>query len=493
MKAITHFIVFVSVVLTTTFTYAQENIFLTRDFWKTQPDTETVKSKIDEYNKPTQLNANGFDPVVYAILEKAPDKTIEYLLSLDGNDINKLTHDGRTYLFWAAYIGNDRLMAYLLKQGAKTDIRDDHGYTVLNFAAATGQKNTKVFDLCLSNGTNLLKDVDHDGANALLLAAPFDTDFKVSDYFISKGLAVNSTDSHGNGLFNYAAKSGNIELSKKLISKGIKGNDNAFLFASIGMRGSSTPLSYYKYLETAGLNPHVSGKDGRTPLHILSSRVKDIETLQFFLNKNLDVNARDEEGNTPFLNAARSNDLAVVKLFSKNISDINLKNKKGASAIMLAIAHNSPEIVKYLFGKGAKLNTTDTKGNNIAYYLVESYNSKHESSFRDKAGFLKEHGTDILKSQQDGNTLIHLAVQKNDIDLLKWASGFNLDVNAKNQEGYTALHLSAMVSKNNEILKYLIARGANTKMVTDFEESAFDLASENELLVKNKVPLDFLK
>ena len=96
---------------------------------------ETVKTAIEEGNDPTQLNPNSFDPMVYAILQDAPLETLQYLQSIKDNDVNKLTHDGRTYIFWAAYKGNDSFMQYLLDNGAKTDILDDHGLTPLNFAA----------------------------------------------------------------------------------------------------------------------------------------------------------------------------------------------------------------------------------------------------------------------------------------------------------------------------------------------------------------------
>ena len=68
-----------------------------------------------------------------------------------------------------------------------------------------------------------------------------------------------------------------------------------------------------------------------------------------------------------------------------------------------------------------------------------------------------------------------------------------MDVNTANNEGYTPLHLAAMKAKDNTLLKYLIAIGANKKATTGFEETAFDLASENEILKNKKIALDFLK
>ncbi|WP_304140433.1 hypothetical protein [Mesoflavibacter zeaxanthinifaciens] len=86
---------------------AQNNKLLDRKFWSNTTTVEAVKTAIEEGNDPTQLNSNSFDPMVYAILQDAPLETLQYLQSINGNDVNKLTHDGRTYIFWAAYKGND--------------------------------------------------------------------------------------------------------------------------------------------------------------------------------------------------------------------------------------------------------------------------------------------------------------------------------------------------------------------------------------------------
>ena len=46
---------------------------------------------------------------------------------------------------------------------------------------------------------------------------------------------------------------------------------------------------------------------------------------------------------------------------------------------------------------------------------------------------------------------------------------------------------------DNNLNRILIGNGANKEIKTDFNESAMDLALENELLIKNKINLNFLK
>ncbi|MNY63465.1 hypothetical protein D3C86_2004300 [compost metagenome] len=77
--------------------------------------------------------------------------------------------------------------------------------------------------------------------------------------------------------------------------------------------------------------------------------------------------------------------------------------------------------------------------------------------------------------------------------MLKKIADLNIDVNAKNKDGLTALHKAAMIAKNDAVLKYLLSIGAKKDIKTDFDESAYDLAKENETLTKNNVSVEILK
>jgi len=473
---------------------AQNNTLLDRGFWKKNPNIEAVEAEIKKGNNPTELNTNAFDPTVLAINEQASNEVIKHLLAIKGNDVNKLTHDGRTYIFWAAYRGNIEIMEHLLKNGAKTNIFDDKGYSALNFAASSGQANTKVYDLLISKGIDPKKDLDYNGANALLLVAPHDKDFTLINYFISKGLKLDSTDKEGNTAFNYAARIGNIATLKALIAKGIKFNDNAMIIASQGARGTSNTLELYKYLETLKINPNAIGKNGENVLHNIARKEKQADIIKHFLSKGVDVNKEDNDGNTPFMNAVSSNgEIQVINMLLEQVKDINHKNKKGVTALALAVKGNSPEVVALLLDKGADVKVVDGNGENLSAYLIQSYNPQKVEIFESKIKILSDKDYKIDAPQKNGNTLYHLAVAKNDLSLLKFLNQFKLDINKQNQEGMTPLHKAGLIAKDDTILKQLLASGAKKKVKTDLGETAYDLASENEYLTKNKVSIDFLK
>ncbi|GAB3794495.1 ankyrin repeat domain-containing protein [Spirosoma humi] len=493
---------------------AQKNVLLDQAFWQSKPDVNQVKAEIEKGSNPSQFNPASFDPVVMAINAQAPNETIKYLLAQPGNGINKLTHDSRTYLHWAANRDNIEIVEYLLGKGATVSVGDSHGATPLTFAAGGGMPDTQLYDLLIKGGANLKKDVNHDGANALLVAIANDKDLKLTDYFISKGLDLKSTDAAGNNAFGYAARGGNLSVLKALQQRGVSVDPNAMIMAAQGSRRAPAPIEVFQYLESAGVKPTAVNKNGENALHALVRRPGQSALIEYFLGKGTDVNQADEDGNTPFMNAAASNrDLSTLERLAPKVKNINQSNQKGTSALAMAVQGNSPEVVAYLLGKGADIQATDKAGDNLAVYLVQGYRpagpgsagmgggprpeggngAPRISDFDAKLALLQEKGVDLKTPQKNGNTLYHLAVAKNDLALLKKLEPLQIDVNARNKEGITALHKAAMVAKDDAMLKYLLSVGAKKEIPTNFKETAFDLASENESLSKSNVSLTFLK
>jgi len=475
------------------------NEFLSRAYWKTNPSIADIDKKIANGNDIAELDRNMFDAVSMALIEKVDNQTIQYLLSKKGNGVNKLTHDGRTYIFWAAYKDNLEMMRFLVEKGAKTDLIDSHGYSVVNFAAVTGQVNPELYNFCIAHGADFTKDTNNDGANALLLVAPFTKNYDIINYFISKGLSLQSKDANGNGIFNYAAKGGNISFLKQLISKGVdhkltgKKGENAIIFASRGLRRKTNTLETFAYLTSLGINPNVTTTDGETPLHALASKSEDLATFKFFVEKGVDVNQTNKDGNTALLNAAYRNEDDVVRYLASLTKNINHQNKEGRSALTNAVYRNSPEVVAFLLGKGANVAVVDKEKHNLGYYLLKNYSEKNNDNFNRKRALLEAKGFDFLKSQPNGNTLFHLAVDTGNLELIKYVHGLGVKVNIQNDEGISPLHIAAMKAKNTKILKYLVSIGADISQKTAFEESVYDLAMENEVLQQENVDITFLK
>ncbi|RZK53401.1 MAG: ankyrin repeat domain-containing protein, partial [Pedobacter sp.] len=209
---------------------------------------------------------------------------------------------------------------------------------------------------------------------------------------------------------------------------------------------------------------------------------------------------------TAFMSAAGGRNLAVLELLAPKVKDINAVNKKGESALTQAVSAGSPEVVAYLIAKGANVKVEDQAGNNLAYYLVQSYRpaggpagpggqaaAAPKDEFAEKLALLSAKGLNVAAPQKDGSTLYHIAIARLDLGLLKKLNDLKVNVNTKNKEGVTVLHRAALISKDDEILKYLMSIGADKNIKTDFDETAYDLAAENKFLADKKVAVAFLK
>ena len=437
--------------------WAQENTFLSNDYWKKKPTITQVQQSIAQGNSPTQLNAHAFDATSLAILNDAPTEVITFLASLDGNGVDKLTHDKRTYLFWAASQGNIPVMKYLLSNGAKVNLTESHGLTPLLFAATRGRSNKEVYELLLKNGASI-SDTNSEGANALLLLIPHLSNLKQADFFVKKGLKLSSTDSKGNNAIYYAATTGNLPVIQALIKKKIKADqlnaqgENAIFGAARATKRSFNKLETFQFLESLGLNPNQKNTEGLSPLFILAGRNREGAVISYFLEKGNNPTQTNKEGRTPLMNAAALNTPEVASLLLEAANNINQQDKEGRSALTLAIENNKIEMIDLLLSKGADTQVLD----------------------------------------REGNTLYHYAVKRADVKILeRLASSPSLNINQKNAEGLTPLHKAVMLGKNLEVVQFLLSKGANKQLTTDLGETAYDLAQENEVL--KEMNIDFLK
>ncbi|AEK24116.1 Putative ankyrin repeat protein [Capnocytophaga canimorsus Cc5] len=478
------------------FANAQQNIFHTTDFWKLNPKVEQVKQKITEGNSPTSLNERAYDAVSMAIINDASLEVISYLLSLEGNDVHKRTHDKRTYLFWAAMKGNLPLVEKFIKLGADVNLHDSHLYNPILFAAARGTDNQPVIELLIKNGADI-NYRNEQGANALLLAIGNMKDIKEADFFIKKGLSLKSTDHNGNNAAFYAARSGNETLVKQLKKQKInikalnKKGENLMFAAAQGARMKTNTLDFFQFLEKQGISPNQPNNEGITPLMIVASSNKNLEVIDYFIKKGNDVNQVDKEGNTPLMWAALRNSHEVVVALTQHCKNIDTQNNEGFSALTQAVRGNTPEVVKFLLEKGADVTIKDKNQNTLAYHLLDNFSPRNLKAFEQKWKLLSDAGLDWTALQAENNTLYHIAVEKSSTDLVQKVSSVNNSINTKNDEGLTPLQKAAMTAKNTDLLHLLLKLGADKSVTTDFGETVLELAQENEFL--NQHNLDFLR
>src|SRR5690606_10074246 len=193
----------------------------------------------------------------------------------------------------------------------------------------------------------------------------------------------------------------------------------------------------------------------------------------FFLAQGVEVNQVNAEGNTAFLNAVAGNNLDMAHYLFPKVEDLGHTNNKGQSALTLALANKAADFFDFLLSKGADATLVDKDGNTLAHYAFTGYDPERSPHF---LAALKAKGVDLAQDQGKGNTLLHMAVAQGMPALLERAAELGVDINKKNDDVLTPLHLAAMKSKDGSLMQALIAKGADKALLTDFDESALDLA-----------------
>jgi len=496
------------------------------NFWRANPSLNEVKQTIAEGNNPVAMNAMDFDAVSLAINNNASAEVIAHLLQLEGNPVTKTTNHMRTYLHWASARGNAAVVQLLLEKGSDVAAADSHGDSPLQFAANFGMNQPAIFDLYLKAGVDL-KQRNKNGATYMMLGIPHDSTFALTDYLSSKGLSLNDTDNSGATLFDYAARTGNIGTLKALRTKGVKATGKALLMAAQGTRRAANGVEVFKYLlEEVKLKPTVTDEEGNTLLHLVARKANQLPVVDYLMSKGLDPNTLNKEGSNMLIVAAGGSDSELIHLLLHKTPDVNTKNSKGESALTTAVNSGSTEIVRMLLGHKADVQVRDVKGNHLGYYLVQSYRPARGAApgnarpapaaattsanrpapasanrtpnipsddFTEKMKLLISSGLNITQPMADKSTLYHIAAQKEDIELFRKLSTLTIDINAKNSEEMTVLHKIALTAHNDKLLKYLIEKGADKSITTEFGETAYDLAAANEYLINAKTDITFLK
>lgn len=452
------------------------------------------------------------------------------------NVIYGLTEEGQLKLafFEATDSGNTEQLESLLAKGADVNARNAMNQTALHLAVQGGKKD--VVEALISKDADV-NTKDKDGKTPLHLTAQRGHKEMV-ELLISKDADVNGRDGDGMTLLHLAAQRGHKDVVDLLINKG----------ADINAKNDSgeTPLDVGGYrTEIAQLLMSAGARTSsihRAALWGFQSEVRR------FLDKGVNVNAKNEDGMAPLHLAAQAGRIDVMELLISKGADVNACNPKGQTSLHLVLWPREQKTVKeaidLLLSKGAGLNAKDNSGSTVLddvafafggselaicfeFFLSKGAdaNNIHFAAFQGNVdrikSFLKE-GVDInekrttkertpldyavkggkvevvkllisegaeVNTGAKGIPALIYAVRSGDTEIAEFLLDNGADPNAvSGRGGMTALHM-AVVRRNKEMVQLLIENGADVNAKGLGGMTALDVAK----IVKNTEMIDLLK
>lgn len=399
------------------------------------------------------------------------------MMSIDqGVGVNTTSPDGATALHWAAHWGTTDLAERLLSAGALVDASNELGITPISIACR--------------NGSEAMVD--------LLLKAKAD----------AKG-----SEPSGETVLMSCARTGSLGAVEQLLAAGAEPNSfevdsgqTALMWAAAGGHWEIVDL-----LIGAGADVNASSSGKFTPL-MFAARTGDLKSAELLLDAGAEVNAATEAGLSPLLIASASLDAitgsdyrlvveesqheSVGALLLDRGADVTQSDQYGMTALHYAVEMNKPSLLRALLKRDADPNAQLTQGLPFRrgdYVGREAYDGASPFWLAARLGNVEmmrellDAGADPELRQAWGvtPTMVAAGVTQTDSRIAneeKLIQALELlvleiktDIHSVDRSGQTAVHGAANVS-GNEIIKFLVAEGADPEAVDSRGRTPHDVA-----------------
>ncbi|KAG1661872.1 Ankyrin [Nymphon striatum] len=204
-----------------------------------------------------------------------------------------------------------------------------------------------------------------------------------------------------------------------------------------GDNEKSYPLlqgQHYEYIFRQILASYVHAFDNSEAEEILliNAYEGDINKVKELLSKDVDVNAKGDNGETPLLAAVNSGKVDMTALLLSYGADIEARNFQESTPLIIAAQYGHAAITAMLIELGANLSVRDYNGYDP---LMIAASRDHNLVVRQLIAF----GADTTLQNNHGNTALMLAIYNEHADVVKilLEKGSKKQLSIANKEGLT--------------------------------------------------------
>jgi len=278
-------------------------------------------------------------------------------------NVNTPQPDGTTALHWAAHWNDVETVKLLLRAGANAATTNRFGASPLSEAAISG--NADVVKALLDGGADAKSLATPDGETVLMSAARSGNVESVR-MLLDRGADVNARERYkGQTALMWAAAERHAPVVKLLLERG----------ADWKIRGFDRDTKPPKLSAASAISPIPRG--GFTAL-MFTAREGDLESARIMLDAGVDINHGDVDNVTPLVTAIMNKQFTLAKFLIDRGADVNIVDAGGRTALYAMIdirnedwtampnrTTDDPlptiEVVKAIIDRGAKLDVPLTR------------------------------------------------------------------------------------------------------------------------------------
>jgi ankyrin repeat protein len=242
------------------------------------------------------------------------------------------------------------------------------------------------------------------------------------------------------------------------------------------------PIDYQDNKKNTPLLWHILNRNERGSLHLIKSGAN--------------VNLINDDGLSPILVASREGLNNTLKLLVKNGADTSVRSKIGETPLIMFCANaeniksrNISDVINTFFDFSTNLGTRDINGHDAMVHCLSNGNV-------DASKYLLEKGSSLTRRYHNGNLVQHEILElmypdtfnkantkidkRTELKVFKFLLNNITEIDGQNDIGDTILHL-ATKKENIEVVKLLISNGAKGSIKNLYGKTPYDIALKNKL------------
>ncbi|XP_050818460.1 ankyrin repeat and KH domain-containing protein 1 isoform X6 [Gopherus flavomarginatus] len=380
----------------------------------------------------------------------------------EGRSVNEHTEEGESLLCLACSAGYYELAQVLLAMHANVEDRGNKGDITPLMAAASGGY-VDIVKLLLVHCADV--NAQSSTGNTALTYACAGGFVDIVKVLLKAGANIEDHNENGHTPLMEAASAGHVEVARVLLEygAGINTHSNEFKESALTLACYKGHLDMVRFLLEAGADQEHKTDEMHTAL-MEACMDGHVEVARLLLDSGAQVNMPADSFESPLTLAACGGHVELAALLIERGANLEEVNDEGYTPLMEAAREGHEEMVALLLAQGANINAQTEETQETALTLACC------GGFSEVADFLIKAGADI---ELGCSTPLMEAAQEGHLELVKYLLAAGANVHATTATGDTALTY-ACENGHTDVADVLLQAGADLDKQEDLKKTILE-------------------